>query len=89
MFTKKTVSKKIKAMGKCIKRTLYSSNNNSTKYMTREDAVSSVFKILNKKQKINFEHAAKTISLFGITAEELSEAGVSYENLQALGSLID
>ena len=37
-------------MGKCIKRTLYNSNNNSTKYMTREDAVSSVFKILNKKQ---------------------------------------
>ena len=76
-------------MGKCIKRTLYNSNNNSTKFMTREDAVSNVFKILNKKQKINFELAAKTISLFGITAEELSEAGVSYENLRALGSLID
>ena len=76
-------------MGKCIKRTLYNSNNDSTKYMTREDAVSSVFNILNKKQKINIKKAINTISLFGITAEELSEAGVSYENLQALGSLID
>ena len=76
-------------MGKCIKRTLYNSNNDLTKYMTREEAVSSVFKILNKKQKINFKRAIDTISLFGITAEELSEAGVSYENLQALGSLID
>ncbi len=75
-------------MGKCIKRTLRNSNNDSTKYMTREDAVSNVFKAL-KKKNINFEHVVKTISLFGISAEELSEAGVSYENLQALGSLID
>ena len=76
-------------MGKCIKRTLYNSINDSTKYMTREDAVSSVFNIFNKKTKINFKKAIDTISLFGITAEELSEAGVSYENLKALGSVID
>ena len=75
-------------MGKCKKRTLYNSTNGSTKYMTREDAVSDTFKTL-KKQSVNYERVAKTISLFGITAEELSEAGVSYENLQALGSLID
>ena len=75
-------------MGKCIKRTINNSKNNSIKFMTREDAVSSVFKTLKKKE-IDFEHAVKTISLFGITAEELSEAGVSYENLKALGSLID
>ena len=83
------MSKKIKAMGKCKKRTLYTSNNDSTKYMTREEAVSDIFKILNTKEKINFKRAANTISLFGITAEELGEAGVSYENLKALGSLID
>lgn len=76
-------------MGKCKKRTLYNPNRNSTKFMTREDAVSSVFKIFNQKQKINIEQAAKTISLFGITAEELSEAGMSYENLCTLGSLIE
>lgn len=82
------MSMKIKAMGKCIKRTLHNSKKNSIKYMTREDAVSSIFKTL-KKENIDFEHVVKTISLFGITAEELGEAGVSYENLKALGSLID
>ena len=76
-------------MGKCIKRTLYNSNNDSTRYMTREDAVLNVSKIFNKKNKVNFKNAINTISLFGITAEELSEAGVSYENLQALGSVIE
>jgi len=75
-------------MGKCIKRTLYNTRKNLTRFMTREDAVSDIFKTL-KKREIDFEHAAKTISLFGITAEELSEAGVSFENLEALGSLID
>ena len=76
-------------MGKCIKRTLRNSINDSTKYMTREDAVSSVFKIFNKKNKIDFKRAIDTISLFGITAEELSEAGVAYENLKILGSVLD
>ena len=89
MFTKKNIGKKIEAMGKCKKRTLYNSNNDSTKFMTREEAVSDIFKILNKKQKINFKRAVDTISLFGITAEELSEAGVSYENLKALESVLD
>ena len=76
-------------MGKCIKRTLRNSINDSTRYMTREDAVSSVFKIFNKKTKIDFKRAIDTISLFGITSEELSEAGVAYENLQALGSVLN
>ncbi len=76
-------------MGKCKKRTLYNSNADSTKYMTREEAVSSIFKTFNKKQKINIRKAVETISLFGITSEELSEAGVSYENLQALNSVLD
>ena len=76
-------------MGKCIKRTLRNSISDSTRYMTREDAVSSVFKIFSKKTKIDFKKAINTISLFGITAEELGEAGVSYENLQALGSVIN
>ena len=89
MFTKKIIGKKIEAMGKCKKRTLYNGNSDSTKFMTREEAVSDIFKILNKKQKINFKRAVDTISLFGITAEELSEAGVSYENLKALGSVLD
>ena len=74
-------------MGKCKKRTL---NKNTSYFMTREEAVSEVFNILNvKKKKIDIKSALDTISLFGISAEELSEAGVPYENLQALGAFID
>ncbi|MBR1617989.1 hypothetical protein IJ670_07550 [bacterium] len=73
-------------MGKCKKRTL---NKNSSYYMTREDAVSSVFNILSSDTgKYNMKSAVETISLFGISAEELSEAGLPYENLVALGSAI-
>ncbi|MBR2068676.1 MAG: hypothetical protein IJ877_02830 [Candidatus Gastranaerophilales bacterium] len=75
-------------MGKCKKRTLYNTNNCSTRFMTREDAVSDVFKMFNRTKNIDIKKAVNTISLFGITAEELSEAGVSYENLNALGSVI-
>ena len=57
--------------------------------MTREEAVSSVYNIFNKKTKINYKKAIDTISLFGITAEELGEAGLSYESLEALGSVIE
>ena len=76
-------------MGKCIKRTRYNSNNTSTRYMTREEAVSNVFKIFNKKNKVNIKKAVDTISLFGITAEELSEAGLAYENLELLSSVLE
>ena len=78
-------------MGKCKKRTL--SKADTSYFMTRETAVSEIFNIINSKtlkQKKNsdYKKAQDMISLFGITAEELSEAGVSYEELLSLGSLI-
>ena len=80
--------KKIVAMGKCKKRTL--TKKTTPYFMTREEAVSSVFNIFNSKtDKIDMKSALDTISLFGLSAEELSEAGVAYENLKALGSSID
>lgn len=87
-------------MGKCIRRTMKKSQNdclfgfgrrNSSLFMTREKALSSVFGVLNTKtkKKTNLKEAINTISLFGISAEELSEAGMAYENLKALGSVIE
>ena len=74
-------------MGKCKKRTLHKSN--TSYFMTREEAVNNVFRIFSENKKnIDLKDAMNTISLFGLSAEELSEAGVSYENLKALGSAI-
>jgi len=79
---------KIKAMGKCKKRTL---RKNDTFFMTREKAVNNVFQMFSEQSKDYFDikNAINTISLFGLSAEELSEAGLSYENLKALGSVIN
>ena len=73
-------------MGKCKKRTLYKTN--SSYFMTRETAVNSVFRMFTENKNFDIKKAIDTISLFGISAEELSEAGVPYENLKALGSTL-
>ena len=51
--------------------------------MTRESALDSVVKNLDKKHDI-----IDTITLFGFTAEEMLEAGAEYEDVMALGSLV-
>ena len=61
-------------MGKAKKRILHKTNSNL--YMTRESAVSESNTVSN------------LITLFGLSAEELSEAGVPYENLMALRSIM-
>ena len=77
-------------MGKCKKRTLNGRRSISPYFMTRETAVNNVFKMFSEnKKKIDLKLAMDTISLFGLSAEELSEAGVPYENLKALGSAIN
>lgn len=71
-------------MGKAKKRILHKTNSNL--YMTRETAVSKVFDILsNQKDR---SEADNLITLFGLSAEELSEAGVSYEDLVSFGDTI-
>ena len=76
-------------MGKCKRRTLYKSN--TSYFMTRETAVNNIFKMITEKSKKRYDkkNVLNTISRFGISAEELSEAGVPYENLKALGSAIN
>lgn len=54
--------------------------------MKREDALKEIFAIL-RKDPANVE-AKKLISLFGITAEELAEEGLSYELLRTLDGVI-
>ncbi len=78
-------------MGKCKKRTLRKAE--TSYFMTRETAVSNIFSIITDKKRktkkgFEFKNALNMISLFGISAEELSEAGVPYENLKALGSTL-
>ena len=75
-------------MGKCKRRTLRRSD--TTFFMTREEAVNNVFRTFKQPSKsFDLKSAIKTISLFGLSAEELSEAGIAYENLKALGSAIN
>ena len=62
-------------MGKAKKRSLHLGINNNFSTMTRENAVDEVVKLL---QKGDIE-ADNLITLFGLSAEELLEAGASYE----------
>jgi len=88
-----------KAMGKCKRRNM--TRPCDTYFMTRETAVNNVFRMIEeasaakkskkktKKTKPGIKEVLSTISLFGLSAEELSEAGVAYENLKALGSVVN
>lgn len=72
-------------MGKAKKRILHKTNSNL--YMTREKAVIKVSDIIRKSIEQDVKTVPELITLFGLSAEELSEAGVPYENLVALESL--
>ena len=73
-------------MGKAKKRILHKTNSNH--YMTRESAVNKVCDIINKSIIKESNTVSDLITLFGLSAEELSEAGVPYENLMALSSIM-
>ena len=74
-------------MGKCKKRTLSRTKDSSFRLQfTRQEAVRTVIKeIGNNPTSI---YAKEIISLFGITAEELSESGMTYEILRSLDSVL-
>lgn len=67
-------------MGKAKRRSLNQGIHNKFKYMTRESALESVIKNMDKKNDV-----IDTITLFGFTAEEMLEAGAEYEDVMALG----
>ena len=70
-------------MGKAKRRSLNQGINNKFQYMTRESALASVVKNLDKKLDV-----IDTITLFDFTAEEMLEAGAEYEDVMALGGLV-
>ena len=71
-------------MGKAKRRSLNQGINNKFQYITRESALDSVVKNMDNKNEV-----IDTITLFGFTAEEMLEAGAEYEDVMALGGLIN
>lgn len=70
-------------MGKSKSRILKKGLNDKFPYMTRDAALQSVImNIDNKKDVIN------TITLFGFSAEEMLEAGASYEDVMSFGGIL-
>jgi len=71
-------------VGKAKRRSLNQGINNKFQYMTRESALDSVIKNMDNKNDV-----IDTITLFGFSAEEMLEAGAEYEDVMALGGLIN
>lgn len=70
-------------MGKSKRRIIAKGKYNQLNNLTREEAIFTVVEnISDKNYIIDF------ISLFGLKAEELLEAGADYEEVKALGSLL-
>ena len=70
-------------MGKSKARSLKRNIHDKFQYMTRESALKEVVNHTLDKDSID------TITLFGFTAEEMLEAGAEYEDVMALGGLVD
>jgi len=64
-------------MGKAKKRGFNLKQKNQYTNISRKDAIEEVVKLLKAK-----EDASYLITLFGLSEEELLEAGADYENLQ-------
>lgn len=74
-------------MGKCKQRLIARAKKNKFQlHFTRQDALANVIEDLSvNPASIS---AKNMITLFGLSAEELSEAGLSYEVLRSLDYLI-
>ena len=69
-------------MGKSKKRIIYKGKNLQFTNLTREEAVKTAVEFLNSNSK----EAYSLIALFGLTAEEILEAGASYEAVKGMES---
>ena len=74
-------------MGKCKRRLINAAKNNSDFSITREDAIKKVCEELTNN--FSDKNAINLITMFGLTAEELAEAGMDYETLKVLGKIIN
>lgn len=73
-------------MGKAKKRSLHLGINNRITNLSREEAVSAVLEHL--KSAKGRQEAYNLITLFGLSAEELLEAGASYETVMSLKGIV-
>ena len=71
-------------MGKSKTRSLNRNINDKFKYMTRESALNNIVEHIDNKNEV-----IDMVTLFGFTAEEILEAGAEYEDVMALGGLIN
>lgn len=73
-------------MGKSKTRILRKGINNQITRISREEAVSNVVKYFNNN---NLSKAHDLITMFGLGAEEILEAGASYEHVAAMKNIIE
>ena len=73
-------------MGKAKKRSFQLGINNQVSRLSREDAVKEVIEILNSNDGI--KNSYDLITLFGMSAEELLEAGAAYETVMSLRGIL-
>ena len=73
-------------MGKCKRRIFNKNNDLKGSTLKRNDVISTVISDI-KNNKLS-EETQKLITLFGITGEELSEAGASFEEISCVKHLI-
>lgn len=71
-------------MGKSKKRIIHKGKNLQFINLTRSEAVKTVVELLNSGDK----EAYSLITLFGLSAEEVLEAGASYEVVKGMQNLL-
>ena len=71
-------------MGKAKKRSLYLGINDRFSKLSRDEAVETVVEMLESGDKDVYA----LITLFGLTAEEILEAGASYESVLGMGNIL-
>ncbi len=70
-------------MGKAKRRSIALGRHNQISNLSRNDAVISVVEKLSKQEDVS-----ELITLFGLSAEELLEAGANYEDIKSLRGLV-
>lgn len=72
-------------MGKAKKRSLHLGINDRFSKLSREEAVDTVVEMLESGGNAD---VYGLVTLFGLSAEEILEAGASYESVLGLGSIL-
>lgn len=73
-------------MGKSKSRILRKGINNQLPRLSRTDAINEVVRYLNNR---NTNDAKNLITMFGLSAEEILEAGASYESVISMKNIFE